>query len=220
MNRSAGLLGATLLAATLGGCVGDIGEPPEGVLASGPEPAVPAPTLRRLTAAEFTHSMRDLLGEVTLSEVEADSLQEGFFAVGASTVAVSPAGVAKYEKAIESALAGVFADPARVASILACVPVDLADNACSREAIAAFGRRAWRRPLASQEVDRYLAVADAIGKEMGDSIAGLRHALWGLLQSPHFLYRNETGAPSPEHGGRLKYASLEMASRLSYTLCS
>lgn len=181
-------------------------------------PELPGPTLRRLTAAEFTHSVTDLLGPVVLPGVEADSNQEGFFAVGAARVALSPAGVAKYEQAIADATAQVFADPARVAQVLACVPASLADLACTRDAIATLGRRAWRRPLTGAEVQRYLDIATNVTNETGDVVVGLRHAVWGLLQSPHFLYRVELGSPSPEDGGRLKFSSYEMASRLAFTL--
>ncbi|WAS98001.1 DUF1592 domain-containing protein [Nannocystis punicea] len=183
-----------------------------------PPQAVPGPTLRRLTASEFTHSMQDLLGPVTLGDVEADSLQDGFFAVGAARVALSPAGVARYEQAIGDATAQAFADPARVAQILRCVPTQLTDVTCMRDALATFGRRAWRRPLTGVELERYLGIATTIGSETGDVVVGLRHAVWALLQAPHFLYRVELGEPSPDHGGRLEFTSYEMASRLAFTL--
>ena len=180
--------------------------------------SVPGPTLRRLTASEFTHSMQDLLGPVTLGAVEADSSQDGFFAVGASRVALSPAGVAKYEQAIGDATAQAFADPARAAQILSCLPTQLTDVVCMRDALATFGRRAWRRPLTGVELERYLGIATTIGSETGDVLVGLRHAVWALLQAPHFVYRVELGLPSADDGGRLKFTSYEMASRLAFTL--
>jgi len=188
---------------------GETGEPPA-------LPKVPAPTLRRLTTAEFQHSVADLLGPVTLSPIEADSVQAGFFAVGNATVALSPAGVALYEKALEEATTQAFADPAHVATIVACVPALPTDTVCLRDAIASFGRRAWRRPLSATELERYLNIATTVGAETGDGVVGLRHALWGVLQSPHFLYRVELGAPADD--GRLAFSSYEMASRLAFTL--
>lgn len=190
---------------------GEAGDPPA-------LPKVPGPTLRRLTTAEFKHSVEDLLGPVTLSPVEADSAQEGFFAVGNARVALSPAGVALYEKALDEATTQAFADPAHVATIVACVPALPTDTVCLRDAIASFGRRAWRRPLAAPELERYLGIATTVGAETGDAVVGLRHALWGLLQSPHFLYRVEIGAPADD--GRLAFSSYEMASRLAFTLWS
>lgn len=203
-----------------GGASGSEGDASEST-GDAPMPVeVDAPTLRRLTTAEFVHSMYDLLGEVTLPAVEADSLQEGFFAVGAARIALSPAGVAAYEAAIDDATTQAFADPARVATLVACVPATTTDTDCLRTAIASFGRRAWRRPLTDDEVERYLGIAVAIGEETGDPLAALRHALWGVLQSPYFLYRIELGAPTAEDDNRLKFSSWEMASRLSFTLWS
>jgi hypothetical protein len=118
-------------------------------------PLVPGPTLRRLTEAEFRHSVQDLLGPVSLSTVEADAAQDGFFAVGAARVALSPAGVAQYEAALGEAVTQAFADPVALAQRLVCVPALLTDTACFRDAIAKFGRRAWRRPLTGDELDRY-----------------------------------------------------------------
>ncbi len=86
------------------GDTGDTGEEPA-------TPQVPAPTIRRLTEAEFRHSVQDLLGPVTLSAVEADAAQDGFFAVGAARVALSPAGVAQYEAALGDATVEAFVDP-------------------------------------------------------------------------------------------------------------
>jgi len=187
----------------------DTAEPPPA------PPELPAPTIRRLTAAEFTHSVTDLLGAVTLSPIETDSLLAGFFSVGNATVAVSPAGVALYEKALDEATTQAFSDPVRAATVVTCVPAAIDDLLCFRAALAGFGRRAWRRPLTAPELERYLAIATSVATETGDSVAGLRHAVWGLLESPNFLYRVELGEPE---GDRLRYTSYEMASRLAYTL--
>lgn len=206
--------GSTGAAVDDGGTQGDSGEPGDDAI------EVDAPTLRRLTRAEFAHAITDLLGPVTLTTIEADSMQEGFFSVGAARVALSPAGVGAYELALDGATAEAFADPVLAATRVACVPTGAADTACMRTSIAAFGRRAWRRPLTAAEQDRYLAVATDVATETGDGLVGLRHAVWGLLQSPNFLYRVELGAPSPEDDGRVKFSSFEMASRLAFTLWS
>ncbi len=179
---------------------------------------VDPPTLRRLTRVEFSNSVKDLLGPVTLGPVEVDTEAEGFFSVGAAQVALSPAGVGVYELALDVATSEAFADPAAATALVACMPASRADSDCIRESIAAFGRRAWRRPLTAAEVDRYLAIAADVGEQTGDEVAALRHAIWGLLQSPNFLYRVELGTTSEEDGGRLKFSAWEMASRLSFTL--
>ncbi len=196
------------------GTAGDTSEEPDGPSL----PQIPAPTIRRLTGAEFRHSITDLLGPVTFAPIEADTRKEGFFAVGNAKIAVSPAGVELYEDAIDLATKEAFADPARVATLMACVPMTPADVNCYRDAIAKFGRRAWRRAMNDAELGRYVEAATSIAAESGDAVGGLRHAVWALLESPNVLYRVEIGQPSPADGGRLRYTGYEMASRLSYTL--
>ena len=89
---------------------------------------------------------------------------------------------------------------------------------CAKQVIARFGRRAWRRPLTTDEVDRYANVAVQTGAKLSDPAAGLQNAMAGLLQSPHFLYRIEIGAPDPTSPARLRYADHELATRLSFFL--
>jgi hypothetical protein len=162
--------------------------------------------------------VRDLLGDVTILEVEPDLESLGFYSVGASSVAISPTGVAKYDAALETATAEAFADPAHVATFLPCIPTGIDDDACQREAISAFGRRAWKRPLVDDEIGRYVDIAKSIATETGDMMSGLRYAVWGLLGSPYFLYRVELGEPSLADPTRFHYTPYETASRLAYTL--
>lgn len=180
----------------------------------------PAARLHRLTASELKNSLRDLLGEgIPLQEGDPDSVVDGFASIGARVVSVSPSGVGLYESAARAATEFVFAEPARLAAQLACVPQAAADTACLGQAISAFGRRAFRRPLTEAEVMRFTTLASTIAAKQGSSVqAGLRSALNAILQSPSFLYRVELGAPSAADGGKLKYTDFEMASRLAATL--
>ncbi|HWO13906.1 MAG TPA: DUF1592 domain-containing protein [Polyangiaceae bacterium] len=186
-------------------------------LASGdPEPA----TLHRLTRSELVHSLQDLLGaDVPIGELEPDVLVGGFSAIGASSVAVSPAGVGLHEQEVLDATGFLFADPARVSALLPCVPAGTADSECTSRIVAQFGRRAFRRPLTDDEVQRFAGLAATIGAAPGaGELLGLRYALAAILQSPSFIYRVELGEPSAADGGRLKYTDFEMASRLAATL--
>jgi len=185
-----------------------------------PTAPLPGTLLHRLTAWEFTNSMQDLLGSaVPLAPVEADTLVGGFATVGASSVSISPAGIGQYETVIGNATAFAFADAAHATAVLACMPQGTTDTTCLTQAINAFGRRAFRRPLTSAETTRFLNLVTTIGNQAGSTVlVGLRHAVWAILQSPSFLYRVELGAASAADGGRLKYTSFEMASRLAATL--
>ena len=185
-----------------------------------PSGTLPLTLLHRLTAFEFTNSMQDLLGSgVPLGPVEADTLVGGFATVGASSVSTSPAGIGQYETAIGNATAFAFADAAHASAVLSCMPTGTTDTTCLTQAINAFGRRAFRRPLTSAETMRFLNLVTTIGNQTGSSVlVGLRHAAWAILQSPSFLYRVELGAPSTADGNRVKYTSYEVASRLAATL--
>jgi len=185
-------------------------------------PSSPLPTrgMHKLTAWEFANSVQDLLGkDVPLAPVEEDTLIGGFATVGATSVSVSPAGVDQYETVLGAATAHAFADVTHATAILACVPQATTDTACLTQALNAFGRRAFRRPLTAAETTQFVNLATTIGNQSGSSaLNGIRHAAWAILQSPDFLYRVELGAPSATDGGRLKYSSFEMASRLAATL--
>ena len=106
-------------------------------------------------------------------------------------VSISPAGVAQYEAALGAATDYVFADGARAAKVLSCIPATTADAACATKALDAFGRRAFRRPLDAAESARFAGLAKSIGDEAGSVLVGLRYAVWAILESPSFLYRVE-----------------------------
>jgi Protein of unknown function (DUF1592)/Protein of unknown function (DUF1588)/Protein of unknown function (DUF1595)/Protein of unknown function (DUF1585) len=223
-GSSTGATGGSPGASTGGGGSGggNAGAPVTGPASLLNLPASPLPgtLLHKLTAWEFANSLQDLLGSgVPLSPVEADTLIGGFATVGASSVAISPAGIGTYETVVGAATAYAFGDPTRASAILACVPTSTADTACLTKAINTFGRRAFRRPLDSDDTARFLNIATSIGSQTGATVLdGVRHAVWAMLESPSFLYRVELGAASASDGGRLKYNSFEMASRLAATI--
>src|SRR5207249_4841701 len=83
--------------------------------------------------------------------------------------------------------------------------------------IAAFGRRALRRPLAKDEIERYAAFqAQAVAS--GDFYTAVGMVVRVMLQDIEFLYRVEIGAPVAGKPDLLKLNSFEVASRLSYLL--
>jgi hypothetical protein len=186
-------------------------------LASG---ETPTPRLHRLTTSELQHSLQDLLGDgIPIKDVDPDNVIAGFASIGARVVTTAPAAVSLYESAVRAATDFVFADPARLTAQVACVPTGAADMACVNKLVAAFGRKAFRRPLTDAEVTRFTTLATSVAGKPGSSIlAGTRSALNAILQSPSFLYRVELGVASAADGGKLKYTDYEMASRLAATL--
>jgi hypothetical protein len=96
-----------------------------------------------------------------------------------------------------------------LASILPCDP---AANAASCAEIFArtMGKRAFRRPLADDEVAKYAKVVT----DEKDFATGVSLALRIMLSSPYFLYRFEIGAPRPD--GAYQLTGSETATALSY----
>ena len=179
-----------------------------------PEP----PTLRRLTNLQFANTVRDLLGQdvVIPGELDPDARVSGFLSAGASLAAFSPRGTENIES-FAYILAGQAMAPERRDALLPCVPAAVVDVDCSRQFVAEFGRRAWRRPLTAAEVDRMAAPADVAASALGDFHDGLEYAIAGLLQAPDFLYRIELGEDSAGDFDRI-YTGWEIASRLSFLL--
>jgi len=181
-------------------------------------PFEPAPgMLRRLTRAQFGNALRDLLGvEVNTSEIAPDSWDGDFAVIGASTVVTSENGVEQYHAAIEGALNGVFADSTKRAQLLGCTPTGASTDACLRGFLSTMGRRAWRRPLETVEIDQLASVAALASTTLSSPIEGARWASVALFASPNFLYRPELGANGSDGVRRL--TDYEMASRLSFLL--
>src|SRR5204862_8157615 len=84
--------------------------------------------------------------------------------------------------------------------------------------ITKLGRRAWRRPLAADEVATYVKLANGIQTASKSFWGGLEYGLAGLLESPHFLYREELGVPQAGNPGTLAFDDHELATPLSYLL--
>ncbi len=91
---------------------------------------------------------------------------------------------------------------------------------CSRINLSHFVQRAFRRPVATGEVDRFLTLVD-LAREQGDSAEeALATGLQAVLVSPHFLFRIERD-PSDARGPEpVLISDYELASRLSYFIWS
>ena len=103
--------------------------------------------------------------------------------------------------------------------IMICDPLVDGEEACGKQVLAAFARRAWRRPATEAEVTRlYQFITDAQASGQ-DFEAGLRIALQAVLVSPYFVFRVELD-PSPTGLDPHPLSDHELASRLSYFLWS
>jgi hypothetical protein len=210
----------------LAGCQGTLDgglAPPRGFECAAGCPELPVPTTRfpRLTHAEYERTVVDLLrldgpsGQI-ISPADAPS---GLFDNAGAELRVSSSLASSYQRAAEQLAERVATDPTALARIL---PEGLPASpleARGRGFVEGFGLRAYRRPLSGDEVTRYTAFF-ARGPELYPDddpfVAGVRLVLEAMLQSPHFLYRPELGAPSGETP--IALGDYELASRLSYAI--
>lgn len=103
-------------------------------------------------------------------------------------------------------------EPRRPSKIFVC---NEKTDSCLKQILSVLARRAYRRPVAADELGRLTALAASVRKE-GDSFEeSVRVALQAILLSPSFLFRAEplakTDTPVSEH---------DLATRLSYFLWS
>jgi mono/diheme cytochrome c family protein len=184
---------------------------------------------RRLTHEEYDNTLRDLLG-VDLRPSRAfpsdGSGGEGFDTAG-NALFTPPILLEKYLAAADGVLAAVFAGlredapaEARAAAarlLIARPGPDLSPHEAAHRVVAAFARRAFRRPVGDEETERLLALFDRAASR-GDSFEeALRLPLKAVLVSPHFLFLVE---PEPEEAGVFPLNAHQLASRLSYFLWS
>jgi Protein of unknown function (DUF1592)/Protein of unknown function (DUF1588)/Protein of unknown function (DUF1595)/Protein of unknown function (DUF1585)/Protein of unknown function (DUF1587) len=189
-----------------------------GTIYPNPPAFAPAPgLLRRLTRNQFRNAVRDVFAyDVNVGDLDTDSFTANFASIGAATVVTSDRGVEQYSTAIENAVNAVFADSTKRSQFIGCTPTGQSNDTCVRGFIQKLGLRAWRRPLESTELDRFVALAASASTTLASATEGARWATVALFTSPSFLYRPEIGAASTS--GALRLSGYEIASRLSFLI--
>ncbi len=119
---------------------------------------------------------------------------------------------------VEGPLGVTTASSASRDRILICDLVTGGD-ACVRDILTAFAKRAWRRPPTTLDIDKLMPLVALAKAEGEDTEAGLKLALRAILVSPRFLFRFELD-PNPNGGVVRPLDDWELASRLSYFLWS
>lgn len=222
------------LALALGGCyqgVGDQGETDGGSGDSGRvegdgsadgsdgsggeddsgESAQGATVLRRLSAAQYRHAVRDVLG-LELAQAPGQVETVAGFDNGSESFTISDSIVEQY-LAVASELAEA-SDPQQLSG---CDEVAAGEIECLEQLLDGLGRRVFRRPLQDQERSDYLDLFTEIRAE-DDYATAVRTLVTRLLISPHFLYHVELGAGPSEDGGSPRLGAYELAARLSFLL--
>jgi hypothetical protein len=180
----------------------------------------PAPaSLRLLLQRQYVSAIEDLLGPeaAAVADPPENHAINGFDAVGASQLALGDAEIDAYERSARAVVTAAAA-AGTLAQWLACDPATQGEAACMEQVVTSFGRRAWRRPLADDEVARYAAVGTAAAAALGGFDLGMQETVAAMLQSPHFLYQVEVGEPDPDEPTRRRLTQYELASRMSFFL--
>ena len=101
------------------------------------------------------------------------------------------------------------------------LPGAVAERACATQILTNLARRAFRRPVTSEDVAPALEFY-AQGHAEGGFEAGIQKGLMAILASTKFLYRAEPGElpPTVEPGSMYAISDLELAWRLSFFLWS
>jgi hypothetical protein len=199
-----------------------------GAVSDPPRPAGPPPlrctqsvigprALVRLTAAEMGSTFRDIFPEAkagfSLGLSDALDSKDGF--VSPSKLVLGEDSADKLMAAAK-AIADLVVAPANVGTLSGKFPcVQSSPNAaCAAEVIKRYGRRLFRRPLTSDEVQRYQQLHTGVAAK-SDFAQGLKWTLVALMQSPHTLYRRQVGQAMA--GGTYQLTPFELASELAYT---
>ncbi len=218
-----------VLVAGLAGCQGMIMEPagdPSGKgKGNGDAPSAgsaPVELMRRLTRTEYLNTVKELLGPgaSTTQVLPADDQVAGYDNNG-QVLGIGPLLLEKYalaaEELVGSALAASNADGR--ARLLTCDSSGANETPCARQILSRFGRKAWRRALSTEDVDRLLALVQA-SRSAGDAFeVALGVGLQAVLTSPNFLFRVEENPARGVLNAHL-VSPYEMATRLSYFLWS
>jgi len=171
--------------------------------------AGPAP-LRRLTREQYENTVRDLLApqQSVTAAFELDERIGGY--ESNAVIAISPTSVARYRDAAEALATEAISNLDR---LLPCAAAPSGEDACAREFVTSFGRRVYRRPLASAELEALMKLYTE-RKAKSDFAGAVGLVITALLQSPYFVYRVEQ-APGQPAGSVVALSGLEVATRLA-----
>ena len=160
--------------------------------------------LRRLTNSQYNHTVRDLLGDQTAAAANfpPEDFVNGFLNQSRGQ-SLSPLLEEAYSNAAEKLARSAFRG-GDTHGLISCKP---SSPDCGKRFVREFGRKAFRRPLAPIEQQRYEAL---LAKE-SDFLKGAQLVVEAMLQSPNFLFWiNRVSDP--------KLKTWATASRLSYSV--
>jgi hypothetical protein len=189
-------------------------------------------TIRRLNRVEYRNTIRDLMGMdyPATEELPSDDVGYGFDNI-ADVLSLAPVHLEKYLAAAEKIVSEVFLDVKRRERFLSWRGDARNPREAARRILTEFARRAYRRPVSPQEVERLLQLVDKARQDGDGPEEALQVAFKAVLVSPHFLFRIERD-PAPDEKrplplpaeryvpGVYPISEYELATRLAYFLWS
>ena len=166
--------------------------------------------MRRLTHSQYDHTVRDLLGDQI--QPASSFPKEDFISGFKNQVegqGISPLQAEAYGKAAERLAAAAFRGGDQRGLIPRQADVGERMRTLRGKFVRQFGLKAFRRPLADDEVGLYAELCLEEAGRTKDFLSGAGMVIEAMLQSPHFLFRIERGGENAQY---------EIASRLSYFL--
>ena len=194
----------------VGGSGGGPGEPGDG---TAPPPACVGDPLQRgvgllrhLTREQYANSVRDLVG-VQVDDTDDSSEQRVRTYPANAGGSITSLRATEFQLSAEDIAAQVQLEPLLDCDIASITP------ACLTAFIESFGRRAYRRPIRSSDVQRF----EQVYSETDGGQAGVRQIIAAMLQSPYFLNIIELGEGATAEG-LVRLTQFELATRLSLFL--
>jgi len=172
--------------------------------------------MRLLTRVEYDNTIFDLLGDnshpASAFPTE-DAANTGF----AQVQKLDEVNVNAYLKAAEIIAEKAATD---LKAFMGCDPAGANELTCVKSFVNTFGRKAYRRPLKTAEVDEHVAffrdtMRGTLKLPVNEAVVTLTTA---MLQSPFFLYRWEGAWEAMKDGNALRLNPHHLASQLSYFL--
>ncbi len=112
---------------------------------------------------------------------------------------------------------GVSDTPSR-RKLFVCQPASAAEEpACARTILLTLAKRAFRRPVADQDIAGAMAFYEE-GRKSGSFDDGIQKGVMAILSSPRFLYRAHIPPPDAKPGDVFRIQDIDLASRLSFFL--
>jgi hypothetical protein len=166
----------------------------------------------RLSAEQYLNTVRATFGYGTVTPTEAGDdphVTTGFTADATNSVDLYHTSFYS-DTAAEAARRAV----ANLKTAQPCMTAASVTDACLADFINGNGERAFRRPIAVDELGRYTKFFRDSATPYGIATAS-QMVLEAMMQAPSFLYRTEIGSGSK---GEVELTPYEVASALSYTL--